>query len=138
MHTFYHSNKIFTSVYYQLYAKHTLTPSSTNPDNPYVGRINIRDLGPPRSVAIVKKCILTLEKIDVSNNATVFLKAGDSNPVTDDGLRILRAAGNPGRSADAPIAIVLSRETQNATQTKRNLWSSKTSIASYSTLKPIG
>lgn len=58
----------------------------------------------------MKKYILMIEKLDISTESAVFLRADDNNPAVDETMKIMKVGGNPGMSTDAPVALVLARD----------------------------
>lgn len=96
-----------------------MEPKSTfDPENPKVGRFDYWDIAPPRTMAILKRHIASLESINPRCITAIYLDE-DGDPV-EDTLRLRRDGADPhGQSAESPLAIIYSStlNTEEAPQT---------------------
>ena len=98
----------FLLVYYRIYAEDGALPSNTPvaPSDPFLGRIKIRSVPPPRTVKAVKRSITKVEKIKDHESTTVFLTPYSKSPLDDaEKVTILNGTG-PGSTPQEPLALV--------------------------------
>lgn len=100
-----------TIVYYQIFEGHTNIPSKTSfrQDDPYTGRIEARRLSPPRSAIILKQHVADLESISSARIVALHLSLDDEQAARNDTV-IRRVTGSPGTSVEAPLAIIVMKE----------------------------
>ena len=95
-------------VYYRIYAEDGAIPSNTpvSPSDPFLGRIKVRSVPPPRTVKAVKRCIAKLENIKDRGSTNFFLTSYNQSSMDDaDKLTFLNGTG-PGSTAQEPLALV--------------------------------
>ena len=98
------------TVYYQLFEEGVLVSAKTSflSGEPTIGRFETRRLGPPRSIAVVKRVVAAVEDIDVSRITDVYITIDDEDPAGDD-LKILRLPSKPGSAMDNPLAVIIAK-----------------------------
>jgi hypothetical protein len=95
-------------VYYRIYAEDGPIPSKTPvaPSDPFLGRIKIRFVPPPRNAKAVKGSIAKVENIKDSISTSLFLTSYNESPMSDlDKFTILNDTG-PGSTPEEPLALV--------------------------------
>ena len=95
-------------VYYRIYAKDGALPSNTpvTPSDPFLGRIKVRSVPPPRTVKAVKRSITKVENIKDHENTSLFLTTYSKSPLDDaEKVTILNGTG-PGSTPQTPLALV--------------------------------
>ena len=95
-------------VYYRIYAEDGAIPSKTHdaPCDPFLGRIRIRSVPPPRTAKSVKYGIGKVENIKDRENTSLFLTPYSESPMEDaDKITILNGTG-PGSTPQKPLALV--------------------------------
>jgi hypothetical protein len=92
-------------VYYRIYARDGAIPSKTsvNPGDPFLGRIKVRSVPPPRNVKAVKRSIAKVENINDRGSTSLFLTSFCESPM--DEVTILNGTG-PGSTPQEPLALV--------------------------------
>jgi hypothetical protein len=80
-----------------------------NPNNPSLGRVWVRDIPPPRTIAKLKSHILAREEFgpDVVMRVELFLSADDDEPLGDGTKLSSSNHDGPGARMDCPLAIVI-------------------------------
>ena len=95
-------------VYYRIYAEDGAIPSNTPvaPGDPFLGRIKIGSVPPPRTAKTVKLSIAKVENIKDRESATLFLTPFSKSPMEDaEKVTILNGTG-PGSTEQEPLALV--------------------------------
>ena len=95
-------------VYYRIYAEDGALPSTTPvaPGNPFLGRIKIRSVPPPRTVETVKSSIAKVENIKDRESTALYLTPYSQSPMDDtEKVTILNGTG-PGSTPQEPLALV--------------------------------
>ena len=97
-------------VYYRIYAEDGAIPSKTRtlvaPSDPFLGRIKVRSVPPPRTVKAVKRSITKVENIKDHESTTIFLTPYSQSPMDDaEKVTILNGIG-PGSTPQDPLALV--------------------------------
>lgn len=95
-------------VYYRIYAEDGALPSNApvSPGDPFLGRIKVRSVPPPRTVKAVKVSITKVENIKDRESATLFLTPYSQSPMDDtEKVTILNGTG-PGSTPQEPLALV--------------------------------
>ena len=85
-----------------------MLPSNTpvSPGDPFLGRIKIGSVPPPRTARTVKRCIAKKEIIKDRENTSLFLTSYSQTPMDDtDKVSILNGTG-PGSAPQEPLALV--------------------------------
>ena len=83
-------------VYYRIYAEDGALPSKTPfaPGNPFIGRIKIRSVPPPRTSKTVKCSIAKVENIKDRECITLYLTPHSQSPMDDaEKVTILNGTG---------------------------------------------
>ena len=84
-------------------------PSKTpaTPGDPFIGRIKVRSVPPPRTAKTVKRCIAKLENIKDHGSTSLFLTSYSKSPIDDSEkiITILNGTG-PGTTPQEPLALV--------------------------------
>ena len=83
-------------------------PSKTPvaPGDPFIGRIKVRSVPPPRTAKTVKRCIAKLENIKDRGNTSLFLTSYSKSPLDEaEKVTILNGTG-PGTTPQEPLALV--------------------------------
>ena len=100
----------FFLVFYRIYAEDGAIPSKTPiiPGDPFVGRIKVRSVPPPRTAKTVKYSIAAVENINDSESISLFLTPCSQSPVDDTNNDIIlnRTGTGPGSTAQEPLALV--------------------------------
>lgn len=98
------------AVYYRLFDDHKSIASKLafSVHDTFTGRFDSANLAPPRSVAIVKRHIASLEGIVVAEIAALYLHADTDEPA-EDTIKLLSATGSPGTTQDQPLALTINR-----------------------------
>jgi hypothetical protein len=95
-------------VYYRIYAEDGAIPSRTpvTPGDPFLGRIKVRSVPPPRIASAVKRSIAKLENIKDRESTSLFLTPYSQLPMDDaHKVTILNGTG-PGSTPQEPLALV--------------------------------
>ena len=95
-------------VYYRIYAEDGAIPSSTPivPGDPFVGRIKLSSVPPPRTAKTVKCSIAKVENIKERESTSLFLTPYSQSPMDDtDKIAIIDGTG-PGSTSQEPLALV--------------------------------
>ena len=95
-------------VYYRIYAEDGAIPSKTPvvPGNPFLGRIKIRSVPPPRTAKSVKCSIAKVENIKDRESTALYLTPSSQSPMDDtEKITILNGTG-PGSTPQEPLALV--------------------------------
>ena len=95
-------------VYYKIYAADGAIPSSTPifPGDPFVGRIKLSSVPPPRTAKTVKCSIAKVENIKERESTSLFLTPYSQSPMDDtDKIAIIDGTG-PGSTSQEPLALV--------------------------------
>jgi hypothetical protein len=95
-------------VYYRIYAEDGAIPSRTpiSPGDPFLGRIKVRSVPPPRTVKAVKGSIAKVENIKDRESTSIFLTPYSQSPMDDaEKFTILNGTG-PGSTPQEPLALV--------------------------------
>ena len=98
-------------VYYRIYAEDGAIPSNTAvaPADPFLGRIKVGSLPPPRTAKIVKRYIAKLENIKDHGSTSLFLTSYSKSPIddTEKFTTILNGTvTGPGSNPQEPLALV--------------------------------
>ena len=83
-------------------------PSKTPvaPGDPFIGRIKVRSVPPPRTAKTVKRCIAKLENIKDHGSTSLFLTSYSKSPMDEaEKVTILNGTG-PGSTPQEPLALV--------------------------------
>ena len=83
-------------------------PSKTpaTPGDPFIGRIKVRSVPPPRTAKTVKRCIAKLENIKDHGSTSLFLTSYSKSPLDEaEKVTILNGTG-PGSTLQEPLALV--------------------------------
>jgi hypothetical protein len=100
-----------STVYYTLYTEVDVLNCKQpfNPNNPSLGRVWVRDIPPPRTIAKLKSHILAREEFgpDVVVRVELFLSADDDEPLGDGTKLSSSNHDGPGARMDCPLAIVI-------------------------------
>ena len=96
-------------VYYRIYAEDGAIPSNTaaTPGDPFLGRIKVRSVPPPRTAKTVKRYIAKSENIKDRGSTSLFLTSYSKSPMDDTQkiITILNGTG-PGSTPQEPLALV--------------------------------
>jgi hypothetical protein len=95
-------------VYYRIYAEDGPIPSKTPvaPSDPFLGRIKIRFVPPPRNAKAVKCSIAKVENVEDSISTSLFLTSYSHSPMGDlDKFTILNDTF-PGSTPEEPLVLV--------------------------------
>ena len=95
-------------VYYRIYADDGAIPSKTpvTPSDPFLGRIKVRSVPPPRTVNAVKGSIAKVENIKDRESTSLFLTPYSQSPMDDnEKITFLNGTG-PGSTPQEPLALV--------------------------------
>ena len=95
-------------VYYRIYAEDGVIPSKTPiaPGDPFLGRIKVGSVPPPRTAQTVKRSISKVENIKDRESTTLFLTPYSQSPMDDaEKVTILNGTG-PGSTPQEPLALV--------------------------------
>ena len=92
-------------VYYRIYAEDGAIPSKTPiaPGDPFVGRIKVTSVPPPRTARTVKHSIAKVENIIDRKSTTLFLTPYSQSPM-DDAEKV--DGTGPGSTPQEPLALV--------------------------------
>ena len=96
-------------VYYRIYAEDGAIPSNTavTPGDPFIGRIKVGSVPPPRTAKIVKRYIAKLENIKDRGSTSLFLTSNSKSPIDDAEKIITNLNGTgPGSTPQEPLALV--------------------------------
>lgn len=93
-------------VYYRVYKKHDAVVSRqpASSSDPYIGRLSIEFIPPPRTAASVMRCISKNEELDHSNRSQLFSSVSSESPLEKDVL--ILSSDHPGSTLDDPMAFV--------------------------------
>jgi hypothetical protein len=97
-------------VYYRVYAEDGAIPSKTPvaPGYPFLGRIQVKSVSPPRNLNAVKSRIIKVENIRVKDGerTCLFLTPYSQSPMDGaDKVSFLNGTG-PGSTPQEPLALV--------------------------------
>jgi hypothetical protein len=97
-------------VYYRIYAEDGAIPSKTpvSPGYPFLGRIQVKSVSPPRNLKAVKSRIIKVEniRVKVGERTRLFLTPYSQSPMDGaDKASILNGTG-PGSTPQEPLALV--------------------------------
>jgi hypothetical protein len=95
-------------VYYRIYAEDGAILSNTPvaPGDPFLGRIKVRSVPPPRTVKAVKGSIAKVENIKNRESTSLFLTPYSQSPMDDaEKVTILNRTG-PGSTPQEPLVLV--------------------------------
>ncbi|EDR03584.1 uncharacterized protein LACBIDRAFT_307071 [Laccaria bicolor S238N-H82] len=99
-------------VYYRLYTK--LGAFESNQplyhNDRFIGRIPLKSVAPPRTVASLKRCLCKLEGLSEPDKALVFTPLSSPAPKEDSARLSFHAPSGPGLSEQDPIALVVESE----------------------------
>lgn len=97
------------SVYYRVYAEDGAIPSTNHvySDDPYLGRILAELVAPPHVVISLKRCLLSVENIDNTTIASLFIASSSRTPMDDGGRVSILAYPGPGCTPNEPMALVV-------------------------------
>ena len=95
-------------VYYWIYAEDGAIPSKTpvDPSDPFLGRIKVRSVPPPRTVKAVKGSIAKVENIKDRESTSLFLTSYSQSPMDNDEKLIILNGAGPGTTPQEPLALV--------------------------------
>ena len=97
-------------VYYRIYAEDGAIPSKTpvDPSDPFLGRIKIKSVPPPRTVKAVKLCIAKMENIKIKDggSTSLFLTSYSESPMDDTEKVTILNGINPGSTPQEPLALL--------------------------------
>ena len=96
-------------VYYRIYAEDGAIPSNSpvTASDPFLVRIKVRSVSPPRTLKAVKLCIAKFENIKDRESTSLFLTPYIQSPLEDaDKLTILNGAGAGSNTPQEPLALV--------------------------------
>ena len=96
-------------VYYRIYAEDGALPTNTAvaPSDPFLGRIKVRSVPPPRTAKIVKRYIAKLENIKDRGSTSLFLTSYSKSPIDDAEKIITNLNGTgPGSTPQESLALV--------------------------------
>ena len=97
-------------VYYRIYAEDGAIPSKTPvaPSDPFLGRIKVKSVPPPRTVRAVKYSIGNVENIQDRENASLFLTPYSQSPMGDAEKVVIpnHTQAGPGSTPQEPVALV--------------------------------
>ena len=95
-------------VYYRIYSEDGAIPSKApiTPGDPFLGRIKVISVPPPRTAKTVKRSIAKVENIKDRKSTTLFLTPYSQSPMDDtEKVAILDGTG-PGSTPQEPLALV--------------------------------
>jgi hypothetical protein len=95
-------------VYYRIYADDGAIRSKTPvaPGYPFLGRIQVESVSPPRNLKAVKSRIIKVENIKDGERSSLFLTSYSQSPMDGaDMVSILNGTG-PGSTPQEPLALV--------------------------------
>jgi hypothetical protein len=96
-------------VYYRIYAEDGAIPSKTPvaPGYPFLGRIQVKSVSPPRNLKAVKGRIMKVENIKDSERTCLFLTPYSQSPMDGaDKFSFLNDGTGPGSTPQEPLALV--------------------------------
>lgn len=95
-------------MYYQIFTQHAavIPRVSFDPNDPYIGRIDVRALALPRTISILKRYVADMEHLLITDIIALRINE-DDEAAADDNARILRDVGSPGTSPESPLAIII-------------------------------
>ena len=96
------------SVYYRIYADDGAIPSKTpvSPGDPFLGRIKIKSVPPPRTAKAVKFSIGNVEGIKDRKSTSLFLTPFNQSPMGDAEKIVVPNLTGPGSIPQEPVALV--------------------------------
>ena len=91
-------------VYYRIYAEDGAIPSNkpVAPGDPFLGRIKVGSVPPPRIFKTVKRSIAKMENIKDRESASLFLTPYSQAPMDDTE----KVTTGPGSTPQEPLALV--------------------------------
>ena len=95
-------------VYYRIYAEDGALPSNmpVSPGDPFLGRIKLGSVPPPRTAKTLKRSIAKVEDLKDRESTSLFLSPYSQAPM-DDAKKITIVNGTgPGSTAQEPLALV--------------------------------
>ena len=125
-------------VYYLIYTEDGGIPSKipVTPGDPFLGRIKIRSVPPPRTVKAVKRSITKVENIKGGESASLFLSPNSQSPMDDaEKINILNGTG-PGSTPQEPLALVAKMSDTERTALESERRGGLTSAAEPDTTSP--
>ena len=97
-------------VYYRIYTEDGAIPSKTPvaPGDPFLGRIKVESVPPPRTVKALKRSIAKKEDINDRSTSTSLFLALYSQSTVNDAVKITNIfnATGPGSTPQDPVALV--------------------------------
>jgi hypothetical protein len=99
---------VYLLVYYRIYAEDGAIPSKTPvaPGYPFLGRIQVESMSPPRNLKVVKSRIIKVENIKDGGRTSLFLTPYSQSPMHGaDAVSILNGTV-PGSMPQEPLALV--------------------------------
>jgi hypothetical protein len=96
-------------VYYRIYSNDGAIPSKTpvTPGDPFLGRMKVRSVPPPRNVEVVKRSIANVESIKHHERTSLYLTPYSKSPMDDADIFAIHNHGTgPGSKPQEPLAFV--------------------------------
>ena len=96
-------------VYYRIYAEDGAIPSKipVTPSDPFLGRIKVRSVPPPRTAKALKRSIAKIEDIKDRTSTSLFLTLYSQSPVDDvDKVTSIFNGTGPGSMPQEHLALV--------------------------------
>ena len=89
--------------------------------DPFLGRIKVRTVPPPRTVKAVKRSIAKVENIEDRENTSLFLTPYGESPMDDGEKVIILNDTGPGSTPQEPLALVakMSNSERSALESER-------------------
>ena len=110
-------------VYYRIYAEDGALPSNmpVSPADPFLGRIKLGSVPPPRTAKTLKRSIAKVEDLKDRESTSLFLSPYSPAPMDDvEKITIVNGTG-PGSTAQGPLSLV----TTMSESERRNLESGR-------------
>ena len=126
-------------VYYRIYTEDGAIPSNTAavaPGDPFLGRIKVGSVPPPRTARTVKRYIAKLENIKDRGSTSLFLTLYSKSPMDDaEKFTTIFNGTAPGSTLQEPLALVA-----NMSESERSALASdgRASAAEPDTTPPPG
>ena len=102
-------------MFYRIYHEDGAIPSKTpiTTDDPFLGRIKVTSVPPPRTAKTVKRIISKVEDIEDVENTNLFLTPYSQSPRDDAAKDIIlsRTGTHPGSTPEEPLALVALEKT---------------------------
>lgn len=100
---------LLKEVHYRVYAEDGPIPSKTStlPDDPFLGRVKAMSIAPPHTVVSIVRGLMTIENIEDSTPASLFLTPSSQSPMDSAGKVTILHRSGAGFMPQEPLALVV-------------------------------